>query len=72
MKQVIFFGQIIVSLALIAVILIQAKGEGLSSLGGESISRSKRGAEKVFFVSAIILTVCFLVLTLANTLLAVK
>lgn len=72
MQQIIFYSQIIVSLALIAVILIQAKGEGLSNLGGESIIRTKRGAEKALFIAAIILTVCFLVLTLANILLAVK
>ncbi len=58
--------QIITSLALIAVILLQAQGTGLGmafgGAGGEY--RSKRGAEKMLFYATIVLSVIFLGLSL--------
>jgi preprotein translocase subunit SecG len=62
--------QIIVSLFLIAAILLQARGTGLSAVfGGESsVYRTKRGMEKVLFISTIVLAVIFLGLALANIL----
>jgi preprotein translocase subunit SecG len=58
--------QIITSLALIAVILLQAQGTGLGPLfgGAGEEYRSKRGLEKTLFYLTIILSVIFLGLSL--------
>lgn len=60
--------QIIISVILITLILIQAKGTGLGSAwgGGGEFYRSKRGVEKTVFISTIIFTLIFLVLSLVN------
>lgn len=60
--------QIIVAIALIAVILLQAKGTGLgSTFGGQSqMYHSKRGVEKVVFTLTIILAIVFVVLSILN------
>jgi len=57
--------QIIVSCTLIAVILLQAKGSGLSGVfGGEGgFYRSKRGVEKLLVITTIALGFLFLVLS---------
>ena len=57
--------QIIVSCSLIAVILLQAKGSGLSGVfGGEGgFYRSKRGVEKLLVITTIALGFLFLVLS---------
>ncbi len=58
--------QIILSITLIAIILIQAKGGGLSSVfgGSGSIYRTKRGAEKVMYQATIILAIVFFVVSI--------
>lgn len=60
--------QILVSIGLIAVILLQAKGTGLgSTFGGQSqMYHSKRGVEKVVFTLTIILSVIFVILSILN------
>lgn len=60
--------QVLVAIALIAVILLQAKGTGLgSTFGGQSqMYHSKRGAEKLVFTLTIILTVIFVILSILN------
>jgi preprotein translocase subunit SecG len=59
-------GQIIVSAALIAAILLQNRGTGLSStFGGDSaVYRSRRGIEKTLFRFTIILAVLFVLFSL--------
>lgn len=54
--------QIIISLLLISTILLQQRGVGLgAAFGGEgNIYRTKRGFEKILFISTIILAVLFL------------
>ncbi|MDO8570293.1 MAG: preprotein translocase subunit SecG [Candidatus Daviesbacteria bacterium] len=54
--------QIIISLGLICLILIQAKGSGLgSTFGGESgFYRTKRGFEKLLFYTTIVFAFLFL------------
>lgn len=66
MKTFLFFLQIILSISLILVILIQAKGSGLSGVfGGEnSFYRSKRGVEKLLVYITIALAGIFLVLSI--------
>ncbi|MCX6816354.1 MAG: preprotein translocase subunit SecG [Candidatus Beckwithbacteria bacterium] len=60
--------QIIISLLLIGLILLQAKGTGLSStFGGQSQAyHSKRGMEKTVFLTTIVLAVAFVIVSLFN------
>jgi preprotein translocase subunit SecG len=65
-------GQIIVSVALIAAILLQARGTGLSgTFGGDSaVYRSRRGVERRLWQFTIILLTLFVVFSLASFLFA--
>jgi preprotein translocase subunit SecG len=65
-------GQIIVSIALIAAILLQARGTGLSgTFGGDSaVYRSRRGVERRLWQFTIILLVLFVAFSLASFILA--
>ena len=60
-------GQIIVSIALIAAILLQARGTGLSgTFGGDSaVHRSRRGIEKRLFQFTVVLAVLFVIFSIA-------
>ena len=62
------FGQIIVSVALIAAILLQARGTGLSgTFGGDSaVYRSRRGVERRLWQFTIILLILFVLFSLAS------
>ena len=64
--------QLIVSFALIGLLIMQAKGGGLSKMfGGEgSIYRSRRGVEKTVFNFSIALIVVFVVVSVASVLVA--
>ena len=58
--------QILISLAMIAVIILQARGSGLGSLfgGGDAgfgISKTRRGLERTLFQITIILAAAFLI-----------
>jgi preprotein translocase subunit SecG len=66
------FGQIVVCIGLMASILLQARGAGLgSTFGGESsVYRSRRGIEKRLFQFTILLSILFVILSLAAFLLA--
>ena len=61
-------GQIIVSIALIAAILLQARGTGLSgAFGGDSaVYRSRRGIERRLWQFTILLALLFAVFSLAS------
>ena len=61
-------GQIIVSIALVAAILLQARGTGLSgTFGGDSaVYRSRRGIERRLWQFTILLLVLFVVFSLAS------
>lgn len=63
--------QIIISVALITVVILQAKGGGLSSMfGGEgSVYRTRRGLEQTLFRFTIILAVLFGVISLLSVIL---
>jgi preprotein translocase subunit SecG len=58
-------GQILVSLALILVVLLQAKGSGFGEgLGGTTSSfRTRRGLEKTLFQATIFLVIVFLAMS---------
>jgi len=69
MKNIIFIVQIIISIALISAILLQARGTGLGAAwggGGESY-RSKRGVEKILFYLTIILAVLFFITSFVSS-----
>jgi preprotein translocase subunit SecG len=61
-------GQIIVSVALIAAVLLQARGTGLSgTFGGDSaVYRSRRGVERRLWQFTIILLILFVLFSLAS------
>jgi len=65
-------GQILVSIALIAAILLQARGTGLSgTFGGDSaVYRSRRGIEKRLWQFTIVLLGLFVVFSLASYILS--
>ena len=65
MNPILGFGQIIVSIALIAAILLQARGTGLSgTFGGDSaVYRSRRGVEARLYQFTIVLAVIFVIVS---------
>jgi preprotein translocase subunit SecG len=62
------FGQIIVSVALIFAILLQARGTGLSgTFGGDSaVYRSRRGIERRLWQFTILLLILFVLFSMAS------
>lgn len=59
--------QIIVAIALIAVVLLQNKGSGLGSAfgGSNNVYMAKRGLDKTLFTATIVLVVIFFSVSLA-------
>ena len=55
--------EILISIALIAVILLQVKGEGVGGLQSGSFVRTRRGLEMTLFQLTIVLIVIFLVVS---------
>ena len=72
MNPILGVGQIIVSIALIAAILLQARGTGLSgTFGGDSaVYRSRRGVERRLWQFTIVLLVLFVLFSLASYILS--
>lgn len=72
MDPILGAGQIIVSIALIAAILLQARGTGLSgTFGGDSaVYRSRRGVERRLWQFTIVLLVLFVIFSLASYILS--
>ncbi|MDO8487023.1 MAG: preprotein translocase subunit SecG [Candidatus Curtissbacteria bacterium] len=68
MKTILLIVQIIISALLILIILMQAKGSGISTVfGGQGgFYRSKRGIEKLFVAFTVILAFLFLVLSIVQ------
>ena len=66
--------QIIVSITLIVIILLQVKGETGGSVfgGGAGVARPRRGLERTLFNVTIALSVIFLVMSFLNAFLAVR
>ncbi|OPL12059.1 MAG: hypothetical protein AVO34_02290 [Firmicutes bacterium ML8_F2] len=63
--------QIFISIGLIVVILLQRRGAGGSGIfgaGGESSYYTKRGFEKILFISSIVLAGLFIVTAFLNLL----
>lgn len=68
MRTVLFIFQITISLVIIGVILLQARGTGLGSAWGGSgeTYRSKRGVEKMLLYSTVVLVILFVVIALVS------
>ena len=71
MQTVLNIAQIIVSVVLTALIILQARG-GLGGIfgGGGSVYRTRRGMEKTMFQFTIILAVVFLIISMLSVKLA--
>lgn len=71
MATAIYLGMMLVSVVLLVVILMQSKGSGFSgAFGGDSSSiyRTRRGVEKTLFHFTIGISVVFVLLALAASL----
>ena len=68
MQNVLLVGQIVVSIALMASVLLQSRGAGLgATFGGDSsVYRSRRGIEKRLFQFTVILAVLFVIFSVAS------
>ena len=73
MDPILAIGQILISIALVVAILMQARGTGLSgTFGGDSaVYRSRRGVERRLWQFTIVLLVLFVVFSMASYILAV-
>jgi len=61
--------QIIISIILIVLILLQERSSGLSGVFGGSESsyyQTRRGFEKIIFIATVVLTAIFAILSLIN------
>jgi len=65
MSTYLSIAQIVISVVLIVVILLQAKGAGFSGVFGAqaSVFRTRRGLEKTLFQFTIVLSVIFVVVS---------
>lgn len=61
MKSFILFIHIAVSIALVALILLQSSEGGLGSAFGGGAYRTKRGAERMVFITTIAFAILFLI-----------
>jgi len=68
MRPIISLFQIILSIVLVVVIIIQQKGSGLgTSFGGDmSFYRTKRGAEKLLFYATIVIATVLILSSLVG------
>jgi preprotein translocase subunit SecG len=66
MDQLLGLAQILVSIGLMAVILLQARGAGLSATfgGDSSVYRSRRGVEKRLYQFTIVIAALFAIVSL--------
>ena len=66
MENILLIGQMLVSIALMASILLQARGAGLgATFGGDSsVYRSRRGIEKRLFQFTVVLAVLFVIFSI--------
>ena len=70
MTVYLYLAQIVLGIAIIAVVLIQAKDAGMSNMFGGSgdmgVYKTRRGVEKTLFNATIILTAVFMILCLVT------
>ncbi len=71
MKTYLYLAQIVTAIAIIVLVLLQARDAGLSSMFGGSdmgVYRTRRGVEKTMFNATIGLGIFFMVLALVTVL----
>ena len=68
-RQYFQVAQIIISIALVASILLQARGAGLGSVfgGAGTVFKTRRGIDRLLFRMTIIFVVVFVLLSLVTT-----
>lgn len=67
MQLAISVTQIVISLLLITLVLMQSKGVGLGrAFGGGEVYHTRRGAEKIVFISTIVVATLFVLTSLVN------
>ncbi len=66
MQTYLVIAQIVISVALVLIILLQVRGGGLGGIFGQAdtVYRTKRGVEKTLFQFTIILVVIFVAISL--------
>jgi preprotein translocase subunit SecG len=66
--------QIIISITLMVIILIQVKGEGAGGVfGGDSgVARTRRGLERTLFNATVVLAAVFLLMSFLSAFFAVR
>jgi protein translocase SecG subunit len=71
MKDIINIAQIVISVLLVTVILLQQRGTTLGgAFGGESnVYSTRRGFEKVLYIATIVLAIVFVALAIVNVVL---
>jgi preprotein translocase subunit SecG len=68
-----YLAQIVLAIAIIAIVMLQAKDAGLSNMfgGGDmGVSHTRRGVEKTMFQATIVMGILFLVLALVTVIVA--
>lgn len=74
MEVYLYLAQIVLGIAIIAIVLIQSKDAGMSNMfggGGDmGVYRTRRGVEKTLFNATIILGIIFMVLCLVTVIVA--
>ncbi len=63
-KSYINYIQIIVSVILVIVILLQVRGSGFGELGTQSVFRTRRGVEKTLYQFTIVLAAVFILVSM--------
>lgn len=62
MYKVLLATQVIISVLLVLIILVQGKDEGLSAtFGGADFQSTRRGADKIIFRTTVLLAALFLI-----------
>lgn len=74
MEVYLYLAQIVLGIAIIAIVMIQSKNTGMSNMfggGGDmGVYRTRRGVEKTLFNATIILGIIFMVLSLVTVMIA--
>ncbi len=68
MQNALSIVQIIVSILLVGLILLQAQGTGLGNnwTGGGETYHTRKGVEKVIFIATVVSIIIFILISLAN------
>ena len=62
--------QIIISITLVVIILVQVKGDSGGVFGGAGVARTRRGLERTMFNATIVLAAAFLAISLFSAILS--